>query len=153
MNPVRMCKCCGIDISHHHKNRKYCSSICVNKDRYSTYGQRSTSEQRKEWRLKRLQSLEYIDKLRIQDRNRYSKIQDYLRNYKLTHGCVDCGYNEHHAALEFDHISDDKEFNVCNATSISRAKKEIEKCEVVCSNCHKIRTYNRIQDRRNNNGS
>ena len=63
----------------------------------------------------------------------------------MNQGCTDCGYNDHHAALEFDHVAGEKELNVCNAKSVDQAKKEIEKCEVVCSNCHKIRTFNRLQ--------
>ena len=46
--------------------------------------------------------------------------------------------------LEFDHLRD-KEFTIsCFTTStqdINKIKSEIEKCEIVCANCHKNRTY------------
>lgn len=75
---------------------------------------------------------------------RQKDVRDFLAKYKINIGCVDCGYKGHHSALEFNHTGTDKEINVCNAKSIKQAKMEIEKCEVVCSNCHRIRTYNRI---------
>lgn len=75
--------------------------------------------------------------------DRAKNVKKFLADYKLQKGCVDCGYNKHHSALDFDHLAD-KSFNVCFAKSISQAKEEIKKCEVVCSNCHRIRTYNRL---------
>lgn len=74
-----------------------------------------------------------------------AEVRQFLADYKLEDGCVDCGYKEHHAALDFDHVRGEKSINVCNARSISAAKKEIEKCEVVCANCHRIRTYMRLK--------
>ena len=58
-------------------------------------------------------------------------------------GCVDCGYCEHLAALDFDHVSGEKERLVSFAKSIEQAKTEIAKCEVRCANCHRIRTWER----------
>ncbi len=75
---------------------------------------------------------------------RAKKVKDFLANYKTQKGCVDCGYNTHHSALDFDHFVGNKSINVCNAKSITQALSEIDKCEVVCSNCHRIRTYNRL---------
>lgn len=80
------------------------------------------------------------DKANIRSKN----VKKFLANYKLEKGCLDCGYNKHHSALDFDHVSGTKELNVCFAKSIGQATKEIKKCEVVCSNCHRIRTYNRL---------
>lgn len=52
--------------------------------------------------------------------------------------------------LEFDHTKDDKEYNVgdliAKGASLDKLKLEIAKCEVVCANCHKIRTYTRRGD-------
>ena len=76
--------------------------------------------------------------------DRAKKVKEFIAEYKSKNGCTDCGYNKHHSALEFDHIVGKKELNVCLAKSIKQAKKEIEKCEIVCSNCHRIRTYTRI---------
>lgn len=102
------------------------------------------AEKRKQWRENKIKDIDYKNKINDSSRNRRVKIQNYLRNYKLTSGCCVCGYNSHHAALEFDHVRGIKSFNVCNAKSIKSAIAEIIKCDVVCSNCHKIRTYDRL---------
>lgn len=71
----------------------------------------------------------------------------WLQAYKVEKGCTDCGYSAHHAALEFDHIYDDKVENVSSLAGRSRAAilAEIAKCEVVCANCHGIRTWERAE--------
>ena len=64
---------------------------------------------------------------------------------KLERGCADCGYNKSAYALQFDHISDDKKLNVSDLIGKDYGwetiLEEIEKCEVVCGNCHAIRTH------------
>lgn len=66
---------------------------------------------------------------------------------KLAQGCVDCGYNEHAVALQFDHIEDNKKASVSNLIRSDYAwktiLKEIQKCEVRCSNCHAVITSRR----------
>jgi len=66
---------------------------------------------------------------------------------KSDKGCVDCGYNESPYALQFDHISDNKKANVSNLIrsdySWVTIKAEIDKCEIVCANCHAVRTHKR----------
>jgi hypothetical protein len=72
----------------------------------------------------------------------------WLQQIKVTRGCVDCGYNTHPEALEFDHVGTDKRFMLSRQWhSLEELKAEIEKCEVVCANCHRIRTYNRRQNK------
>lgn len=72
---------------------------------------------------------------------RDTAIRRWLDAYKLSVGCIDCGYKKHPAALHFDHVSGKKELNVCNSKSINRAKREIEKCAVRCANCHAEKTF------------
>jgi len=138
------CKWCEKEMGVVHKNKNYCSSTCMNKARYARSGIRSTKEQRTKWYKNRCSKKGYIEKLRKQGNERNRKIKIFLAEYKLKRGCRDCGYKKHHSALEFDHIKGDKSLNVCFSKSIEQAKKEIEKCDVVCSNCHRIRTYKRI---------
>lgn len=70
-----------------------------------------------------------------------------IHEYQMKKECADCGYNTHPAALEFDHLPDTKKlFNIGEEIgNRSREKlwEEIAKCDVVCSNCHNIRTANR----------
>ena len=71
-----------------------------------------------------------------------------LVEIKEASGCTDCGENNP-IVLDFDHIKD-KKYNVSrmihDGFSWRAIKKEIDKCEVVCANCHRIRTYNRLQN-------
>lgn len=67
-------------------------------------------------------------------------------DYKLAKGCTDCGYNEDAWALEFDHLGN-KAFIISRhiqSYSWDKLKLEIDKCEVVCANCHRIRTKRRM---------
>jgi hypothetical protein len=68
-------------------------------------------------------------------------VRRWLDAYKLEHGCVDCGFRDHPAALHFDHTQTDKALNVCNAKSLAQAQREITKCVVRCANCHAIKTW------------
>lgn len=79
---------------------------------------------------------------------KYNKqeLKKRLSKIKESSGCVDCGVNNH-IVLDFDHLSD-KKYNVSrmihDGFSWAAIKKEIAKCEVVCANCHRIRTHDRL---------
>ena len=51
--------------------------------------------------------------------------------------------------MDFDHITGKKKHNLAryanSAVSLSTIKDEIKKCEVVCANCHRYRTWLRTQ--------
>lgn len=67
-----------------------------------------------------------------------AKLVAYLRE----HPCVDCGEADI-LVLEFDHIREktaDVSTLLTGAHSWSRILSEIEKCDVRCANCHRIRT-------------
>tara|TARA_R110000751_G_C13633083_1_gene466075 strand:+ start:313 stop:810 length:498 start_codon:yes stop_codon:yes gene_type:complete len=110
---------------------------------------RYNSKVRCDWNKKKMKDPVWKEKLRKQENERIRKVKLFIADYKMERGCTDCGYRKHHTALEFDHIRGKKELNVCLSKSIAQAKKEIEKCEVVCSNCHRIRTYNRLHHNMN----
>ena len=67
------------------------------------------------------------------------KIWDYL----LSHPCVDCGQNNL-VVLEFDHVRGTKKTEIAillkNVVPWATIEEEITKCDVRCSNCHKIKT-------------
>ena len=80
--------------------------------------------------------------------NANKKRQDFMAEYLVGKSCVDCGYNNI-IALEFDHREpEEKSFTISKFLSKNHAseakmellRKELEKCDVVCSNCHTIRT-------------
>lgn len=61
--------------------------------------------------------------------------------------CVKCGWSGNILAFEFHHLRD-KEFNVSGASNKSWVvlRKEVEKCELLCSNCHRIEHSNRNEE-------
>jgi DNA-binding MarR family transcriptional regulator len=83
---------------------------------------------------------------RKQDRH---KITNYIRLAKTGKVCVDCKEDYPPWILEFDHLpGTDKLFtigqhNISRDKSLEDVKAEIKKCEIVCANCHKNRTYSR----------
>jgi hypothetical protein len=66
--------------------------------------------------------------------------------YLSAHQCVDCGERDH-VVLEFDHLRD-KTMNISQMMTRdytwNSVLHEIEKCEIVCANCHRRRTYSRL---------
>ena len=77
------------------------------------------------------------------DKDHQHNIREHAANVKLEHGCMDCGYNAHSAALDFDHVRGDKMQNISRCQSMEALLIEIAKCDVVCANCHRVRTWNR----------
>lgn len=55
--------------------------------------------------------------------------------------CCVCGYNKYLGALEFHHLNpNEKDFGISNkgyTRSFEKVKEELDKCILVCSNCHK----------------
>ena len=67
----------------------------------------------------------------------------YRKEYLESHSCVDCGENDP-IVLSFDHVRGIKSFTLAKrvwCVSPKRFKKEIEKCEVRCANCHRRRHF------------
>jgi hypothetical protein len=63
--------------------------------------------------------------------------------------CVDCGGRFHPAAMSFDHLPGTVKLldiaTLVRSGRIKMAKAELAKCELVCANCHAIRTFERRQ--------
>lgn len=62
--------------------------------------------------------------------------------------CADCKRRFPPVAMDFDHVRGTKFEIVSKLTgrlfSIKRLLEEVEKCDVVCANCHRIRTAKRL---------
>lgn len=57
--------------------------------------------------------------------------------------CKDCGIQYPTCAMQFDHVAGIKSANIAllrTRGSMSKLLEEMAKCEVVCANCHAIRT-------------
>jgi hypothetical protein len=61
--------------------------------------------------------------------------------------CLDCGGLFPPWVMDFDHVRGIKLFNVSRGTRLTEKVMltEASKCEIVCSNCHRDRTYKRLQ--------
>lgn len=78
---------------------------------------------------------------RVRDSVHREETQKKVRLIKLERGCQKCGFNQHAAALEFHHRNpDEKLFRLSESRNYSwkMVLQEIEKCDVLCSNCHAI---------------
>lgn len=86
----------------------------------------------------------YIDAEARRKKARTEKRMRLLIDYLMEHPCVDCGESDP-MVLEFDHL-EDKKFCISNqfaSRNWESILEEIEKCDVVCANCHRRRTARR----------
>lgn len=94
-------------------------------------------------------------------RKQRHKRQKLVQSYKAV-PCMDCGVEYPYYVMDFDHRNpEEKEFLIAAAgygmttngknrglkggggVSEERLLKEMQKCDVVCSNCHRERTHQR----------
>lgn len=90
----------------------------------------------------------YLDKRKYSDRSSYIKkaVADRRRTIKLKAieykggKCCVCGYNRCVSAMTFHHIDpSQKDFGISHkglSRSWDKVAKELDKCVLVCNNCH-----------------
>jgi len=79
------------------------------------------------------------------DRKR-KELRDFSKELKSI-PCMDCKIEYPYYVMDFDHReSSTKEYNLSQMRFCSKEKflEEAQKCDIVCANCHRIRTYNRM---------
>ena len=72
-------------------------------------------------------------------KKRKEELRDFVKSFKKE--CTKCGYNKTYWALDFHHKDPSEKEELIGKTVIrgwskERIKKEIDKCIVVCKNCH-----------------
>ena len=75
-------------------------------------------------------------------KERYYSKKEEIREVKKQLSCVKCGYNKCVEALDFHHVNPQEKENtvarmIANSYGIEKAYEEIEKCIVLCANCHR----------------
>lgn len=84
-------------------------------------------------------------------RKKVKDIKEFLKNLKNLTPCFDCGISYPYYVMDFDHLKDKlfviSDPKTINNFSLSKIKVEIEKCQIVCSNCHRERTQKRIKNK------
>jgi hypothetical protein len=92
----------------------------------------------------------HAERLRLVDRENRERARDWLWALK-SKPCSSCHGEFHPASMQFDHVRGVKEFEVNVAAvghySKARIEKEIEKCDLVCANCHAVLTWERTQNK------
>ena len=65
--------------------------------------------------------------------------------------CTDCGLCYPKEVMEFDHVPGrgGKLHNVSRLKTVRAILAEAEKCDLVCANCHRLRTIKRKNDKQN----
>ena len=87
----------------------------------------------------------YLDK----NKRKQDKLLAIVRHAK-SKPCADCGQTYPYYVMDFDHREGEHKVleiaKLIHSRSIRRILAEIAKCDVVCANCHRKRTFARQAD-------
>lgn len=74
----------------------------------------------------------------------------YVKDVKDGAECVDCKKSFPYYVLDFDHVRDTKIRDisslVAKGASLNSIRREIAKCDLVCANCHRMRTFRSLRE-------
>ena len=82
----------------------------------------------------------------VRDRRQVSR--KFLSNFKKGRACEDCKLGFPYYILQFDHVRGTKSGNLSDlarTVSVEELLLEIEKCDLVCGNCHAHRSWMRAK--------
>ncbi len=85
-------------------------------------------------------------KLALTRRHKYREdCKEFLRKLK-NRPCQDCGKRYPTCVMDFDHRAGEIKLRevatmVARGWSLKKIIKEIKKCDIVCANCHRLRTH------------
>ncbi len=102
------------------------------KEWYNKNRERILEQQRNNWK-------EHYEKSKGRKRAVILEHQEHISNYKKDKGCSICGYKEYPEILQFHHNDrKQKSFTIGKrfGKNIEVIKREMEKCILLCPNCH-----------------
>lgn len=89
----------------------------------------------------------YLARAKRQNRRARKEVAAAVQQEKVGQPCADCGQVFPPCCMDFDHLPGSvKKANVADTSNFFTVRgvlAEIRKCEIVCSNCHRIRTFAR----------
>lgn len=99
---------------------------------------------RRSWKKRNAEKMRgYIREAR---RSQRAEIKQYIFESKKK-PCMDCGATYHPFVMDYDHARGKKN-GLVSAMGLhgwKSLKEEIAKCDLICANCHRIRTWSRLQ--------
>lgn len=90
------------------------------------------------------------EQARANSAHHYKRRKEWIHSLKIGNKCADCPLEcteENYVVFDWDHLPGyEKKFNLAVRGNKSRQAilDEIAKCELVCSNCHRLRTHRRL---------
>ena len=86
----------------------------------------------------------YVKRAKVGKKKSIARNREFLLQYLLRHPCIDCR-EDNPIVLEFDHKKELIKLGnlsnmMMNGVSINKLQLELEKCDVRCANCHRIKT-------------
>jgi len=152
---MKTCRCCGAtrdDKEFHSKGRGQRDTLCrgcrQERERAEYALSLSPDELNRLTQLREARGLSPAEKEKR--RQRWSRELKAMRvrrlnDYKRAQPCKDCGQHLIPEAMDFDHLGD-KSFDISKGNrkrSWPAVLSEIAKCDLVCANCHRVRTARR----------
>jgi len=150
INGEKKCNTCGIiksvDDYYNYKNgiRGSCKK-CLNQ-KTKEYMKTVSKETRSEWWRRSWEKPEYRKQKYQSAKKRLASIKEKAVNY-LGGKCSKCGYDTCIEALEFHHPDPtikEKHYSgrgIDRRKSFENQKSELDKCVLLCSNCHREEHY------------
>ena len=128
--------------AYYQKNKE---KLCENR---RLYAKENREKENKYKRERYVSDPEFKKKRHADAVKRYAKKKEWMSSIKSHYGCMNsncCWEGElGHVCLDFHHLNkEDKEFNVGTKVLCSKLRiiKEINKCAVLCANCHRVVTH------------
>jgi hypothetical protein len=159
---LQVCTKCGVEkplteyyervwgINRQIKTRHRQCKVCIGKQVQRSNARRAT--ERREYLKRKYQERSQGKVRRRKGDTPKRVIRRAFLNWIKESPCADCGNCFDPVSMDFDHIRGEKLFNLPEVVGMfiddEIVMEEIQKCEVVCSNCHRVRTKKRKHERK-----
>ena len=138
---------------HRSYHRKHIDKIRAFRKQYYQKHKEEIKEKVKKWKEENKEYIKTRDKkYHEKNREKINKhqnehhkeiMQKFLTNYKIGKCCAICGYKEYPEILQFHHKNEKKKsFNISTKLNSPLLKEEVDKCILLCPNCHSWLHFN-----------